>query len=139
MQVFIVLAILFLFAGHVVEAFRPLMNKKTFSSRLMYSVRIVNNKKKSDVTIEVPPGKIILDVAESQTTSVPYSCRAGSCSTCIGKLKSGTVDQSGQIFLNDKQIEQGYVLTCVAVPTSNVEVEVDVEDTFYNENPDFSA
>jgi hypothetical protein len=34
------------------------------------------------------------------------------------------------------QMDQGYVLTCVANPISDVEVEVDIEEMFYSENPD---
>ena len=63
---------------------------------------------------------------------IPYSCRAGSCSSCVGKLKEGTVDQSSQIFLDDSKIDEGYVLTCVAYPTSNIVVEVDIEEDYYN-------
>ena len=50
----------------------------------------------------------------------------------LGKLIEGTVDQSSQIFLENDKIDEGYILTCVAFPTSNVVVEVDIEDEFYN-------
>ena len=73
-----------------------------------------------------------MDIAEQQAVAIPYSCRAGSCSSCLGKLIEGTVDQSSQIFLENDKIDEGYVLTCVAYPTSNVVVEVDIEDEFYN-------
>jgi len=106
---------------------------------LQYSVKIVNNKRKSETTITVPTNKFILDSAEEQAVPIPYSCRAGACSSCIGMLKSGKVDQSGNIFLSDKLIDQGYVLTCVAYPISDMEVVVDIESEFYNENPDLKV
>ncbi|RYH20607.1 2Fe-2S iron-sulfur cluster binding domain-containing protein [archaeon] len=58
----------------------------------------------TDLTVQVPPSQTILDTAETQAVSIPYSCRSGSCSSCVGKLVSGSVDQTNQIFLSDNQV-----------------------------------
>ena len=60
------------------------------SYHTQYKVRLINKKKNSDVTFDCPSNKYILDEAEVKIPAfIPWSCRAGSCSSCIGKLSEG--------------------------------------------------
>ena len=92
-----------------------------------YQVRLINKKRKIDITIPVEDDMYIIDAAEENDIELPFSCRAGACSSCVGKVVEGEVDQEDQSFLEDEQIAKGFVVLCSAYPRSDLTIKTHME------------
>lgn len=73
----------------------------------------------------------ILDAAIDQCIDLPFSCRAGACSTCVGQAIYGDWDDSDQSFLDNDQRDRYFFLLCVTYPKSNLGIRTHMEDRLY--------
>ncbi|MGA5466876.1 2Fe-2S iron-sulfur cluster-binding protein [Mycobacterium sp. NPDC050041] len=79
------------------------------------------------VSVAGRPGETLLESARRGGMTPPFSCEAGNCGTCMAKLTEGTATMRVNDALDDDEVEDGYVLTCQAVPDTAV-VVVDYDD-----------
>ena len=78
-------------------------------------------------TFDVDSKRPLLDSLEAQGVSLPYGCKYGGCITCAAKLLDGEIDQRAGVALNNRQLNDGYVLMCVARPLGDCTLDVGVE------------
>jgi ring-1,2-phenylacetyl-CoA epoxidase subunit PaaE len=69
----------------------------------------------------------ILAASLRNNIDAPYSCQGGVCSSCLGKVTEGKAVMSKNSILTADEIEEGFVLTCQAHPTTP-KLTIDFDD-----------
>jgi len=69
----------------------------------------------------------VLDAVLKENIDAPYSCQGGVCSTCIAKITEGKAEMAKNQILTDGEIEEGFILTCQALPLTPV-LKIDYDD-----------
>ncbi|MDQ2049412.1 2Fe-2S iron-sulfur cluster-binding protein [Natronolimnohabitans sp. A-GB9] len=80
-----------------------------------------------DETVEVASDEDILQPALDAGVEIPYACEVGTCGDCTARYDGDATDvvtHDGNEYLEDDQIEDGWVLTCVAFPEEDFELEI---------------
>ena len=81
---------------------------------------------RNETTVTGLPGETLLESARRAGLSPPYSCEAGDCGTCMARIVEGSAIMRVNDALMDDEVEEGYVLTCQAVPdVAEVKVSYD--------------
>ncbi|HEU0126114.1 ferredoxin--NADP reductase [Flavobacterium sp.] len=80
-----------------------------------------------ETTFEMSKKQTILDAALKQGVDAPYSCQGGICSSCLGRVTTGSAEMTKNSILTDSEIAEGLILTCQAHPTSET-IYVDYDD-----------
>ena len=93
----------------------------------MTEIRIITIANRDGATYTVDARRPLLDTLREQGVDLPYGCKYGGCITCAAKLTAGEVDQRRQVALNNRQIDNGYVLLCVARAVTDCTLEIGVE------------
>ena len=89
-----------------------------------YMVKIAN---RGNAEYEVDDKRPILDELRRHGVDLPYGCKYGGCITCAAKLTAGNIDQRRQVALNNWQLDNGYVILCVARARSDITLEIGTE------------
>jgi ferredoxin len=96
-----------------------------------HTVRIHNRQTDTYHTVYVPEDHYILQTAEQQGVTLPFSCRNGACTSCAVRVISGHLYQPEAMGLSLELQKRGYALLCVSYPRSDLEVETQDEDEVY--------
>ncbi len=99
---------------------KPLMPRVALSPQYI-TLRI----KGEEHRVYVAETETILDASLAAGIAVPYSCRGGKCSSCAAICRAGKVHMSINEVLTDREIEQGWVLTCTTYADDD-QVVIDV-------------
>jgi ring-1,2-phenylacetyl-CoA epoxidase subunit PaaE len=87
------------------------------------NVTIFYRRAEHNISVTYPQS--ILDAALQHGIQLPYSCKAGICSTCIATCTRGQVIMSNNEVLTDKDIAAGKVLTCTGYAVTDLEIIIE--------------
>ncbi len=78
-------------------------------------------------SFEVEPDEIVLDAAMRQGVDIPYSCRSGTCRTCLSKVLSGKIEHEEEyaddLMISPAEVAEGFRLLCSSLAYEDSEVE----------------
>lgn len=90
---------------------------------MAYTVRLI----KSGLSFVVEDGETILEAAENAGIVLSYSCRGGTCRSCMTRVLSGCAEHdpeyADELSIDRSEIADGFRLLCSTLACSDVELE----------------
>ncbi|MCP8466442.1 phenylacetate-CoA oxygenase/reductase subunit PaaK [Pseudomonas sp. ZM23] len=107
-----------LFAAQGSQSKREAREAAAASDSRMSQVTVISDGR--ELSFELARNSIsILDAGNAQGAELPYSCKAGVCSTCKCKVVEGEVEMDSNFALEDYEVAAGYVLSCQCFPLTD--------------------
>ncbi len=87
----------------------------------MYHISLKNNK-----SFQCAENETLVEAARKSGITLEHSCLSGKCSSCKVKVVSGLSEAATEEFsLNDKEREDGYILSCIRTPKSDMRIQAE--------------
>jgi ring-1,2-phenylacetyl-CoA epoxidase subunit PaaE len=80
-----------------------------------------------ETTFKMEAATTILAAALNEGIDAPHSCQGGICSSCMAKITEGNVVMDKNSILTDAEVNDGFILTCQAHPTTQ-KITIDYDD-----------
>ncbi|WP_171628331.1 2Fe-2S iron-sulfur cluster-binding protein [Paenibacillus plantarum] len=87
------------------------------------SIKVLNEG--NEHVFEVEDKELILDAAIRQQVPIPYTCRNGTCRTCLYQVVEGTVIQEDAdiCMISEQELEAGRRLLCMSTLQGDAVIE----------------
>ena len=87
----------------------------------------ITHTNRDNARYKVTGRRSLLDELRDHGVDLPYGCLCSGCIACAAELIEGTIDQSTQVELNNRQIDDGYINLCVARAETYCSIDIGVE------------
>jgi len=74
------------------------------------------------LSLETLPDETVLDALIRRGVSIPFSCRGGSCRSCLQRCVDGAMPERAQRNLAPELVAAGYFMPCICVPTGEMRI-----------------
>nr|WP_086939251.1 2Fe-2S iron-sulfur cluster binding domain-containing protein [Thaumasiovibrio occultus] len=87
----------------------------------MYTIHLLPQ----NITIESDNNQTVLEAMLNAGVNFPHRCQVGVCATCLCKLRHGDVRYELAPMLTEQEQQEGWIFTCLAIPASDLTLEMD--------------